>query len=284
MAQYTQQSILKWNNLDDIGALLDLSRNPDESNESYQQRLLKLYVNRAAANYDGLINGISNEFGLPKFMTISITSVFSDYDIYVTASRVILTSGNTTESYIFRYTGDDGYVYVDSLTELCDKINLSDNWSASVDSSIGGYLCDCLLIQSNNKHYNMTIPATNRISIGKVNIVTGTVSFNEKDIFNIEIPFSNMSDPFSLLTVDGDYTIDCTNGIIYTKSVPRGYGIMVCDYKELPYQLIGSSCNIYNFHDIEFMSALYKGDYMLSHELQRYIRELYVQSNQTWGK
>jgi hypothetical protein len=280
---YTQQDLQHWNRLDDIGTLLDLKRNINESNSSYRQRILKVYVERAGAHYEGLINGMNNEFGLSRFMTISLESTFEQYDVTVTASRIILHSGDIYESYVYRYTRNDMYVECISLKALCVLINKSSYWSCSVESNIEEMLCDCLMIQTNNRDFKINVPATNRIILGKQNITT--ISFNERDTFKTEIPFNNtVSDPYDLLTVDGDYTIDYVNGVVYTKLLPRGYGIAVGSYLELPYMLVGTSCNVYSFEDEEFMNALYGEDYKISHNLYRYMRELFFESHQTWGK
>jgi len=296
MATYTPKRINRWNRLDDIGALLDVKRNPDEDNTDYRDRLLSVYTNRAGAHYAGQINALNTTFGVSKYTSLSITNTAMlvapyKYSVHITASAIVLTDTSSSTTISYFYTQEDDRTYCKTLGELVDDINAVTNWTASlIATSYKDHSAHTLQIQSSIKLVShFVVPATRRINLNKSNVVETSLTFNEKDVFKIEIDFdSTLDDPYSALSEEGDYTVDYINGIIYCYSIPRGYGRLQFKHRITPYVTISTPCNIYAFNDSEFLDALYMqsdgNEYYPSRELLRYIRELFVNHKQTWGK
>jgi hypothetical protein len=75
---YTQQYESLWNTFDEHGALLDIKRLPQESNQDYKTRIQDVYLSPAGSTFVGVANSSTRELGLLKISNTFTLSIPKD--------------------------------------------------------------------------------------------------------------------------------------------------------------------------------------------------------------
>src|SRR3990167_9776541 len=78
-----------FNQFDEFGLLLGLSRLSGEKNDVYKRRLMDVYVDKANSTYRGMINGITRELGLDITKSAKITVRRNEDNTPVGANPVV---------------------------------------------------------------------------------------------------------------------------------------------------------------------------------------------------
>ena len=210
-----------FNSFDEHGTMLSLPRLRGEKNKDYKQRILDAGVNRASSSYGGLISGICRELGLAAYNAISInigTPVEAGYIpmINVDHAKLTLYEDYATdlvdleiELYDNTKTGN-----AKTLSDVVDAVNTSTHFTAILLDAAKGYEPSITLIHqdSNVEVYNETAQSSNTFYLDNANVIPGTISFSEIDVFY------NRLESYDLSTMNsGEYYVDYDSGKIVVK-------------------------------------------------------------------
>lgn len=215
-----------FNAFDEHGVLLNLKRIAGESNASYKQRLLDVFVHRASAAYKGLLNGITRELGLSYYDAMVVECDTDGSGNYLLANPSVTFEG---ASCILYSNADPNNEVIYQEIDINDPSELS-YWLGGLISTINatGYFTAslapeadpwsrsmCIYDQSltGNVVSESLVSSSNRIKLTFDNLITGTVSVSS----------SNLTDRVSsqsAVVKSGQYYIDLEHGILYTLDTP----------------------------------------------------------------
>lgn len=290
-----------FNTFDEHGALLGLERLRGEKNKNYKQRLMDVGINRANSTYHGLINGINRELGLATYDTIevlvavtpaagAVPAVFVDH-ASITLYEDYLTGTIDTEIEVYDKEKDN---YAHKISDVVTAINASTNFSCTlIDALRADDLSMTLIHQDSNVEvFDEVIPMSNRFFINNSDIITGTISFAETDIFYNRVESSDPS-----LMVAGDFFVDNETGETVVKSTPSGSGTVSYKYRDVkaasPFTLVTSPVLIKDINDDVFQNRMH--DQFISATGEEYgglpkseyvdiVREVLSKRGLYWGK
>jgi hypothetical protein len=122
-----------WNNFDEFGLLLGLPRIPAENNSEYKARLFDVYKKPANSTYQGLMNGVSRELGIP-IEDMEIVSLSSTLD-RTSINSLLNADGNAIGTKLIGYAND---VYDHNPIFWGNVISDESYWDG-VDEQTNGY-------------------------------------------------------------------------------------------------------------------------------------------------
>lgn len=289
------------NAFDYLGMLVGLPRIVGERNDAYRKRLWDVYVHRAGAHQTGLINGLTRELGLKQYEALTVT-----YNGDPTNSpRVVV-----TDTYVYLYTNwnlidesidpnvEDGDP-IDIFTEhgsayymggLVDAINASTNFTASLANGVSEYALSACIFGQDSRTW-VDIEDLQQVHSNKLvnsNIVPGSVTFPSNSLST----FLNQYDTTAEVVAAGDYSIDYTEGIIYSYTVPPVGSTCRYMYDSMPITLMASPVILHEFGSTEVQNKLFErilqadGTYIGALPTSTaidYINELLAAHGMTWG-
>jgi len=281
--------------------LLGLPRIHGEKNTDYRKRLWDVYVRRANATQDGLINGITRELGLKQFEALTISyngpstnsprvivhdteiELYSNWNLIDESISPNAMDGDPID--IFTETSDAYYI-----GGLVEAINSSEYFIASIENNVSEKaLSACLVDQDSRKwQESEALKPLYRNILQYKNIVPGTVTFssNGKDVF-----YSHVSSEADVISA-GKYYVDYENGMLISYSLPAKNIICRYMYDELPITLMASPVVLHEFGSSYFRSKVFEqvmqpgGTYEDGLPLDtatRYINELITAVPMLWG-
>lgn len=250
-----------FNSLDEHGRLVGLPRLKGEKNKNYKQRLLDVGVHKANSSYDGLINGINRDLGLTYYdaMTIDISvPVSAGYVPSIVIDHATLTLykdfySETIDLEIELYDKNKTNS-ARKLSDVVSAILTSTHFTATlVDASKQDEDAIMLIHQDSNQEvFSETIPISNRFFLNNRDIINGTVSFSEIDVFHTKVSTQDLA-----IMNNGDYNINYETGEITVKSTPSGSGTVSYKYMDIPFSVIASPTVIKDTNDDVFKSRLF---------------------------
>jgi hypothetical protein len=289
------------NAFDYFGMLLGLARIEGEKNADYRKRLWDVYINRAGATEQGLINGITRELGLYQFdaLTISYTGsstnsarvivrdvqieLYSNWDMIDESVSPNISDGDPIDIYT---RSADAY-YVGGLIE---EINNSSYFQASIENGVSEKALSACLIDQDSRQWQEeeALKPLYRNVLVNQNVIPGTVTFSTEgaEIFTYQV-----SSESSMVT-PGTYYIDYDNGVIVSYSLPARDVICRYMYDELPLTLTASPVILHEFGSSYFRSKVFEqiiqadGTYTDGLPLDaaiKYINELIAAAPMGWG-
>ena len=110
-----------WNFFDELGALVSCPRIPEEPNFEYQKRIMDVFMNKANASRDGLINGIGRELALRRNLMWNDTT----RDLELQDSMIVLNSIKVNEEYFDQsriYISERGTVILKAVDETSNPV------------------------------------------------------------------------------------------------------------------------------------------------------------------
>jgi len=250
-----------FNEFDNQGTLLGLSRLEEEKNPAYKQRLLDVFVNRADSTYRGLVNGITRELGLSIQEVIQIDNLLdSNDDTVLTMPAVVFEEtkctlySNLPENAILdtidRFDEDDNAW---TLQQLVDRINLSPYFTATLlNGAIGNQRSMTIFNQSTIQfQLNEDISEQgSRIKLLHKNILPGTFSIISDNLIR-------KLDTEAELSESGDYYIDLVNGIIVTISVPEPGSFVRYQFRNDTFKIQNSPVILHNLQSDDFKTKMF---------------------------
>ena len=81
-----------WTPFDDLGTFLGTPRRDDESLRDFKNRIKTVFTDRAGTHYEGLINGIAQEFGLEKKIVVTRPTL-GDFIMVAVATALLIILG-----------------------------------------------------------------------------------------------------------------------------------------------------------------------------------------------
>ena len=290
-----------FNTFDEHGVLLGLERLRGEKNRDYKQRLMDVGVNRANSTYAGLINGLNRELGLTTYDTIevlvsgviaegAVPAVFVDH-ASITLYEDYLTDAIDTEIEVYDKEKDN---YAHKISDVVTAINASTNFSCTLADALRADDFSMTLIHqdSNVEVFDEIVLMSNRFFISNSDIITGTISFSEVDVF-----YNRVDDPDTSLMVAGDYFLDNATGELIVKNIPSGSGTISYTYRDVkaasPFTLVTSPVLIKDVNDDVFQNRMH--DQFISPTGEEYgglpkseyvdiVREVLSKRGLYWGK
>lgn len=252
-----------FNQFDEQGLVLGLSRIRGESNKEYRRRLLDVFVHRANSAYRGLIHGITRELGLSLFQPLQINPKTSLVDgRYFTPDPYIKIDG----AYIYLYSDyrngildyqidrfDRGINYGD-LGKLVNFINTTTNFEASIESGFSSYIKSMTLInQSNREQIPLESVSTSTcFQLDNDRVVPDSLYFDDSEVFGIEV------DSNSLVTGPGKYCVNYRHGIIRTYDTPGIDTGVQYEYSVFPFKPVASNVILHNINSEEFRIKMFE--------------------------
>lgn len=251
-----------FNEFDKHGLLLGLSRLPGEKNAAYKRRLMDVFVHRANATYEGLINGITRELGLEISKSFKVEPVKdSNGDPLAINPAVIF---EETKCYLY----ED---YANSvLLDTIDRFDLDGdaftigNLISEINNS-GKYTATSLNTEDTNSR-SMTIfnqrsviqilaedfsSAAGQYKLEFNNLIPQTASVISN---NLTRRVSSQSE----IVTSGDYYIDLTYGIIYMYGQASGGSIIRYQYRDDNFIVRTSPVIIHNLQSADFKTKMFE--------------------------
>jgi len=254
--------------LDAHGDFLDLRRLDEESGYSYLKRLRSVIPLRAGSDQSGLIHGITRELGLDEKIGLEITPVASGSThlapaphIEITATSLILYSewysadSYTIDSQVDIFDRGEGYL----VGDLVNKIMESQYFVAELGSYMTGDEKSRGLFQGESTIVveREFVPSASYFLLEHNDLVSGSVSFTEKTIFDDE------KSTGSSVAVAGDYYIDYVNGAVTSFSQATGQGTCRYQYRDFPWRVRWSPITVYSLRDTDYRDKLFEHETML---------------------
>jgi len=264
MATYTPVNHTVFNELDNIGLLLDLTRLAGERNDAYKQRLLDVFVHRGGSNRLGLVYAITRELGLDMFQAMTITPVldtdgntlgdnpaiiFEETKCYVYSDYTDSSSGLAVT--IDRYDYDDGaYNY----SELLTSIQATGYFAVSIKSGVSGSTRSMTIYDQSSVE---TITSEDLSTSGAV------INLNNNKLFSdsVSVTSTNLTSRVSTqveLIRAGQYYIDYLNGIIYTAESPSSGSAIRYKYRNDNFKVWASPVIIHNLQSADFKTKMFE--------------------------
>lgn len=284
------------NELDYIAQLLDLNRLPGEKNQSFKRRVLDVFVHRAGANYQGLINGILRELNLNRYEALTI-SLKESGGVPVTQSpRIVI---NSTEMILYsEWTSPESYtvektinLYDRSVTnngyylgDLVTQINTSLYYSAALVSGVSAYTRSNLLFRydSLNIVNYETYSITRDFKLENEGILKNSLFFYDTTTF------SSLKSSVASLAAVGDYYVDLDNGIVRSYSLPTEEGWCRYAWSDFPVTLEASPVFMFSLSNQDVVENMFDslGDYytLPNTEMTRLINSIFNEVSLYWGE
>jgi len=229
-----------WNQFDEHGATVSLSRNLREKNWAYKRRILDTFVHMANSSYNGLVNAVTRELGLALVQPLRVNPKISQVDgrffapdpcVKFDGAWVYLYSdyaNGVLDYQIDRYITGGNYEH---LTRLVDFVNSTTYFEASLEADADPYMSSmCILNQSNRVEVrNEEVPVSTRFKLQENYIVAGSLLFTDVETFGVEVALEGS------VTSLGQYWIDRTQGIIRTYRPPVARSSVGYQYSEYPF-------------------------------------------------
>lgn len=290
-----QQDVV--NRFDEHGDITSLDRLPEESNPDFRDRILDQSVHRGGPTYDGIINNLSRVLGCPRYHAMTIYPneaseggyTASNPRVDILADRIVLYSDwqdwetYTIDKTIEFYDPDSEGYY---LSDLIAEINSSDYFYATREADVRSNLHSVNLIRrtSFGRVLSEVLDTDYQHTFEYNNIVTGSVWFAERDLFQEE----KVTDPTSA----GEFRIDYRNGYLTSYDPPRGDNICGYAFNEFPMKVDASLIHVYSLQDENFTSKLFHqettgtGDInaLPNREGAEVYHQLFKETNVFWGK
>ena len=286
------------NHFDLAADIVSLNRLSGESNVDFKQRIMDVAVHPGGGTYDGVINGLTRDFGYARERAIQINltldssgePVARNPRVEILANKVILYSDyrpdgtETIDSTIRIYQPtDEGYF----LNDLVAEINNSTCFTASIYSGIRPNMHSTNLIRGNTDLIVQNDPIrTDGLTIlSEQYIVEGSLVFDESDVFETEVATTP--------SAAGEYKVDRINGKIYNYSIPNG-GLSVSYHaSDFPFEVDYSPIKIYTFQDDDFQYELFEHETLDSGEVVNALpnregsetyHQLFLETEVFWGE
>ncbi len=302
------------NDLDAQGTFLDLPRLPAESNHNYFKRLQSVIPLRGGPDHDGLVHGITRDFGLDEKIGIKISPVLSGgkwlapsphVDITATAinlySSYVDSSDNTLDRSIDIFNHGNGYLIEDVISLIqSSEFFVAETGPGMTGKEKSNGLFPGASVTVINKEW---VPASTYFSLQQADIIPGSLYFTEKDIFASEVSNAIASSNSGgltltwavseLVTREGTYYVDYDSGLVSVKTSATGRGTCRYIYRRFPWYVRWSPVVVYSLRDEFYRDEVFETETMLDNVARRSLvssegREVYTQifdrSPCLWGK
>lgn len=215
-----------YNDFDRQGLLMQLPRLQNESNQTYKQRLMDVFVHRASSAHHGLINGITRELGLSIINCMSVVPVMDSDDVPLLIMPAVVFQD--TKCYLYSdyrpetktlLTTIDRWEIGDGAWDifgLADKINATGYFTATILSDAESGKRSMTIFDQNSIKIidNQDLSGSGiRIHLGNTNLIKGTIAIRSATLLR------RVTSQIAIRSF-GDYMIDMDNGIIYAYSPP----------------------------------------------------------------
>lgn len=250
-----------WNQFDELGLLVGITRLDSESNVSIRRRIRDSFVHRANSTYQGMINGITRDLGLSLFKAISINpkidsnSNFLAPDPYIKFDNAYVYlysdyANNLLDYKIDRYQVGRNYEHLDNFV---DFINSTYYFEASIMPNINQHTRTmCILNQTNRIHVDIDAAyPTTKYQLSNQYIVNGSLFFSDRTIYKREVATEE------LVLSSGDYWIDYKNGIVVSYSIPPIGVYARYDYIKFPFEPLASEIVINDLTNDNFKTKMF---------------------------
>lgn len=284
-----------WNEFDEHGLSIGLSRTTGETNWSYKRRILDVFAHRANSTYRGLVNGVTRELGFSLFSPLSIDPKIGDNGDFLAPDPYIKFDGAFLYLYsdyqnglldykIDRFEAGGNYEH---LSRLVDFINSTAFFEANLLESGEPFSRTMTIInQSNRLLIDQPTQPSTRFKLNYEHLVRGSIIFSDQDTFQSEKSTS------AQVVSMGQYHIDYVNGIVTVFSIPPlesriRYQVVDYPFKPLASPVILCDINSQNFKAKMFNQLLQEdGTYINGVPLELgtdIINELLAVTPMYWG-
>ena len=250
-----------YNNFDRHGLLLSLQRLPGEKNALYKRRLEDVMVHLAGAHYQGLIHGMTREFGLSLKDSILIKPVkdingntLLDFPGVVFKDTKCYLYSNIEEKIIFQTLDRfdfSGNAY--SIEELITTINNTGYWEVEL---------------LNDELSNRSMTLYNQSSVDQVFFenISGKgnrISLDNNDLLENSIAISSDNLLYRVSSINevsknGDYFIDLENGFIFSAQTPAPGSAVSYKYNKEEFIVRSSPVILHNLQSDDFKTKMFQ--------------------------
>lgn len=250
-----------WNQFDEHGLILSLSRAKSETNSHYKRRLKETLFLRANSSYNGLVYGITRELGLETYNAITINpKLRADGSGFIAVDPTIVFDG----SYLYLYTdysNDYAELVIDryelggnyeTLSRLIDKVNQTVCFHAALEDGASNSKSMTILNQS-NRVFVRSDPcrASTKFQLKNKFICSGTLFFSDR------VHFKTEKTSESVVTSYGDYYVDYKEAIVTSYSVPPIEATARYEYITYPFKAIASPVILHDITNSNFKTKLF---------------------------
>jgi len=218
-----------FNQFDEHGLVVNLSRLAGEKNWEFKQRIQDVFVHQANSSYRGLIYGITRELGLELFYPITInpkldpaTGDFLASDPYIKFEGAYLYlysdyANDILEWKIDRWMPGGNYEH---LGNLINAVNSSSFFEAGAMPGIDLYTKSMTILNQSCRLHSGTedVPLSTKWRLLHEHIIPGTLTFSQSgSASELDIEVSSLVD----LDSTGEYYVDYVKGIVETCNPPE---------------------------------------------------------------
>jgi hypothetical protein len=253
-----------FNEIDQHGLLLGLTRLEGERNAEYKQRILDVLVNKGGSNYLGLIYAITRETGLKINNALTVTAVTDGNGNTLATNPAVVFK--ETKCYLYNdfVTQDilltiDRYNKLDAaytLEELVTVINSSGKYTATLTNKVSP--TDKSMIIYNQTSLGSVIAEDitgkgHRVRLENTNLVSDSVSISSSNLL------IKKSTPVNLRT--GEYYVDMESGTIISAQSPNDGSLVRYQYKNNTFTFKSSPIIIHNLQSDDFKTKMFETQY-----------------------
>ena len=251
-----------WNQFDEHGLVVSLSRNKGETNWSYRRRLYDALTNVANSTYRGLVNGITRELGLALFQPLvinprrsPITNKFYAPDPYIRFDGVSLYlysdyTNDILDHEIDRFEPGGNY---ECLKWLVDFINTTTYFEAGlISTSYNLYKSMIILNQSSRIEFEEPVDMSTKFKLTHDRLIPGSVNFVDgKSAYRVEVAREEF------VNSAGKYYINYPAGIITSYDSPPLEATIRYQYTPYPFQPIASEVILHDINSDNFKVKMF---------------------------
>jgi len=272
--------------IDESGIVTGLTRLPNETAATFRQRVLDVFVNKAGAHYDGLVNGANRELGYIKERAIEVnlrsgamygsqSIMITQTGIYVFSATQSTSSTSTCELSIDIYNdflSPDFDYHARYIGDVVDIINANSSYfEASLTDSAYQYVLASTLVVGNS--WQWAVPEridAPRAKLKHEYIVPHTVLVNDT-LYGA--PDTDLADPtyiakLDLVTGTASVQVDTENGYVQLTvenerdmfPISSTNLVVQYAYNTFPFVMYTAPVEVYEFGDMYFQRAQYELD------------------------
>lgn len=251
-----------WNQFDELGLLVGLSRIRGEDNWAYKRRLNDVFVHRANSSYKGLINGITRELGLSLTQPISINPKLGTGGNFLAPDPYIKFDGiwiylysdyasGSLDYLINRYQPGGNYEH---LYRLVNLINTTTYFEASFEPDIDQKSKTMTLLNQSSRSLISSDPVdcSKSFRLSHEYIARGSLVFN--DTVSLQREVLTLGD----VNRAGTYYVDYRHGIVRCYSVPEIGASARYEYTPYPFKPYASEVILGDINNDNFRPALFE--------------------------
>jgi hypothetical protein len=257
----TPKARTAWNQFDEHGLLVGLTRLKGEHNWQFRRRISDALVHAANSAYQGMVYGMTRELGLSLSYPLVVNPKRSQNGSFLAPDPYILFDGVWLYLYsdyanglldfqIDRHRAGNNYEH---LNQLVDLINTTAFFEAELTATEHQYVRSmAVLNQSNRLMLTEPVQPSTRFKLRYPYVVPGSVYFSDLHVF------ASRKIGAAAVTNVGDFHIDYQKGIVTVYTVPSVEAFVRYQYVPYPFKPVASPVVLHDINQDNFRVKMFE--------------------------